>query len=182
MLTLVLRRGHVNSRENMATAEYRRGHGTRHCEKVIGPAVHDGRVDSLAQKFYIIRVTVLAPREHIVSKKKSMDEPPVFEESLKELEQIVGKLESGKLGLEDSLEQYEQGVQHLKQCYQLLRSAERRVELVTSLDSTGKVQSDAFDVDDEESLTAKGEARGRRRSSPGKRGPNSEVDDPSSLF
>ena len=37
MLTLVLRRGHVNSRENMATAEYRRGHGTRHCEKVIGP-------------------------------------------------------------------------------------------------------------------------------------------------
>ena len=38
MLTLVLRRGHVNRRENMATAEYRRGHGTRHCEKVIGPA------------------------------------------------------------------------------------------------------------------------------------------------
>ncbi len=37
MLTLVLRRGHVNSRENMATAEYRRGHGTLHCEKVIGP-------------------------------------------------------------------------------------------------------------------------------------------------
>ncbi len=39
MLTLVLRRGHVNSRENMATAEYRRGHGTRHCEKVIGPGL-----------------------------------------------------------------------------------------------------------------------------------------------
>ena len=38
MPTLVLRRGHVNRRENMATAEYRRGHDTLHCEKVIGPA------------------------------------------------------------------------------------------------------------------------------------------------
>ncbi len=38
MLTLVLQREHVNRRENMATAEYRRSHGTLHCEKVIGPA------------------------------------------------------------------------------------------------------------------------------------------------
>ena len=42
MLTLVLRRGHVNSRENMATAEYRRGHGTLILRKRIGPeAEHD---------------------------------------------------------------------------------------------------------------------------------------------
>mgnify|MGYP007034350346 CR=1 FL=1 len=46
MPTLVLRRGHVNRRENMATAEYRRGHGTRHCEKVIGP----GYVSALQQQ------------------------------------------------------------------------------------------------------------------------------------
>ena len=44
MLTLVPRRGHVNSRENMATAEYRRGHGTLHCEKVIGPEALYGSV------------------------------------------------------------------------------------------------------------------------------------------
>ncbi len=38
MPTLVLRRGHVNNRENMATAEYHRGHGTLILRKLSGPA------------------------------------------------------------------------------------------------------------------------------------------------
>ena len=38
MFTLVLQREHVNSLENMATAEYRRGHGTLIWRKLIGPA------------------------------------------------------------------------------------------------------------------------------------------------
>ncbi len=37
MLTLVLQCGHVNCRENMATTEYRRGHGTLTLGKLIGP-------------------------------------------------------------------------------------------------------------------------------------------------
>ena len=37
MLTLVLQREHVNSLENMATAEYRRGHGTLIMRKPSGP-------------------------------------------------------------------------------------------------------------------------------------------------
>ena len=39
MLTLVLQREHVNSLENMATAEYRRGHGTLIWRKLIGPGM-----------------------------------------------------------------------------------------------------------------------------------------------
>mgnify|MGYP007034349714 CR=1 FL=1 len=39
MPTLVLQCGHENLRANMATSEYRRGHGTPHLEKVIGPAL-----------------------------------------------------------------------------------------------------------------------------------------------
>ncbi len=72
-----------------------------------------------------------------MANKKPTQEQPVFEQSLKELEVIVGKLESGKLGLEESLEQYESGMKHLKQCNELLRSAERRIALVTGLDADG---------------------------------------------
>ncbi|TWU23824.1 exodeoxyribonuclease VII small subunit [Bythopirellula polymerisocia] len=117
-----------------------------------------------------------------MAKKKTTQEQPVFEQSLKELEGIVGKLESGKLGLEESLEHYESGMRHLKQCNELLRSAERRIALVTGLDADGNAVTESFAAEDEESLTAKGDARSRRRSSAGKRRSASEVDDDSSLF
>lgn len=122
-----------------------------------------------------------------MAKKKQNDDADVcFEDALKELEAIVGKLEGGKLGLEESLEQYEMGVQHLKQCYQQLRHAERRIELVSGLDAEGKAIAVPFDEEDDDSLTSKVEARGRRRTSTGnqaaKRPSASEVDDESSLF
>jgi exodeoxyribonuclease VII small subunit len=122
-----------------------------------------------------------------MAKKKPVDEiEQCFEDSLKELETIVAKLEGGKLGLEESLEQYERGVAHLKQCYQQLRHAERRIELVSNLDASGKAQTVPFDEEDDDSLSAKGEARSRRRTSAsskaGKRPAASEVDDESSLF
>lgn len=106
----------------------------------------------------------------------------MFEQSLKELEVIVGKLESGKLGLEESLEQYESGMKHLKQCNQLLQSAERRIALVTGLDADGNPETESFAAVAEESLVTKGDARSRRRSSPVKRRSAGEVDDESSLF
>ncbi len=56
MLTLVPRRGHVNSRENMATAEYRRGHGTLHCEKVIGPATNRDSIAVFSAIFTLAEV------------------------------------------------------------------------------------------------------------------------------
>jgi exodeoxyribonuclease VII small subunit len=124
--------------------------------------------------------------EAMMGKKKEADVELCFEDALKELEGIVGKLESGKLGLEDSLTQYEQGVRHLKQCYQLLEHAERRIELVNGLDAAGNPITVALDDDDDSNLAAKGDARSRRRtataSKAGKRPSADEVDDESSLF
>jgi exodeoxyribonuclease VII small subunit len=123
-----------------------------------------------------------------VGKKKPSDEAELcFEDALQELESIVGKLEGGKLGLEQSLEHYEQGVQHLKQCYQLLRHAERKIELVSGLDAAGNAKTVTLNDDDDSSLAAKGDARSRRRSASGersgaKRPGAGEVDDESSLF
>ncbi len=49
-----------------------------------------------------------------------------FEESLKELESIVSKLESGDVGLELSLEQFEVGTKLYKECKEQLSIAEKK--------------------------------------------------------
>ncbi len=116
-------------------------------------------------------------------KKSTKSKRPTFEQSLAELETIVAKLEGGQLGLAESLEEYELGVKHLKSCYQQLSTAERRIELVSQVDASGKPKTEAFDDESSASLDEKGAARSRRRSVPkAKRRTNSEVDDSSSLF
>lgn len=53
-----------------------------------------------------------------------------FEESLKELEQIVTQLEEGDLALEDSLKLFEDGVRLSRECRERLTAAERRIEVL----------------------------------------------------
>jgi len=53
-----------------------------------------------------------------------------FEAALKELEEIVAKLEGGELPLEQSLELFERGVQLTRICQKRLDEAERKVELL----------------------------------------------------
>jgi exodeoxyribonuclease VII small subunit len=54
-----------------------------------------------------------------------------FETALKELEEIVQKLEGGKVPLEESITLYERGELLKKRCETLLRAAESRVEKIT---------------------------------------------------
>ena len=51
-----------------------------------------------------------------------------FENSLQQLEKIVANMESGELGLEQSLEQFEKGIKLAKNCQDTLANAELRVE------------------------------------------------------
>lgn len=70
-----------------------------------------------------------------------MSELPVqlsFEESLVELERLVRELEEGHLGLDESLAHYEQGVGLIKRCYNQLREAEQRIQLVAGMDEAGR--------------------------------------------
>jgi exodeoxyribonuclease VII small subunit len=60
-----------------------------------------------------------------------------FEQALKELEQIVGKLERGDVELEPSIALYERGEALRAHCEQLLRRIEAKVEKIT-LDSQGQ--------------------------------------------
>src|SRR6478735_1418058 len=100
------------------------------------------------------------------SEGKSLAAECNFEESLGALEQVVHDLEDGELGLSDSLARYEQGIKHLKQCYQMLESAERRIELLTSVREDGTAQSEAFDESNEPLAESTGRRRKRSPASP----------------
>jgi exodeoxyribonuclease VII small subunit len=54
-----------------------------------------------------------------------------FEQAIRELTAIVGKIEQGKIPLQDSLEQYEKGMALIKHCKEILQKAEKRIEKIT---------------------------------------------------
>ena len=53
-----------------------------------------------------------------------------FEEGMKLLEELVQKVESGSLPLEDSLRSYERGVALVEKLKTLLQGAEKRLEVL----------------------------------------------------
>ena len=73
---------------------------------------------------------------------------PKFEEHLARLEKIVEELEGGDLTLDDSLARYEEGVKALKKCYEILRDAEKRVEILLKSDD-GELKTAPFEPEEE---------------------------------
>ena len=66
-----------------------------------------------------------------------------FEASLEALEQIVRQLEDGDLGLEKSLELFEQGIRLSRECQERLSQAERKIEILLR-DNQGRAVTKAF--------------------------------------
>ena len=71
-----------------------------------------------------------------------------FEKSLQHLEKIVSQMESGELGLEESLEQFEKGIKLAKNCQDKLANAELRVEQL--IEKNGLQQTIPFEDLDED--------------------------------
>lgn len=61
---------------------------------------------------------------------KKNEAPASFETALGELEQIVNRLESGDLPLEEALSEFERGVQLARQGQSQLQKAEQRVQIL----------------------------------------------------
>ncbi len=78
-------------------------------------------------------------------RKKELSEVPNFEEALERLEGIVHLLEEGDVGLDEALARYEEGVRLLRQSYNLLEKAERRIELLSGVDADGNPTTEPFD-------------------------------------
>lgn len=60
-----------------------------------------------------------------------------FEQALTALEEIVAKLESGDIGLEESIEVYTKGTFLKRHCEDKLKAAQARIEKIT-LDEAGR--------------------------------------------
>ncbi len=54
-----------------------------------------------------------------------------FEQAVDRLRQIVEKVETGQVGLEESIQQYELGCKLIEHCRTILDRAEHRIEVLT---------------------------------------------------
>ena len=77
---------------------------------------------------------------------KKSTKTPGFEQSLKELESLVEKMEQGDLSLEDSLSHFERGVELSRACQKALKEAEQKVEIL--MQKNGQDEITAFDSED----------------------------------
>jgi exodeoxyribonuclease VII small subunit len=71
---------------------------------------------------------------------------PTFEQALAELEALVERMEAGELPLEESLKQFERGVELTRLCQKSLADAEQKVQIV--LEKDGKQILQPFDEND----------------------------------
>ena len=65
-----------------------------------------------------------------MAKQNSIDKLS-FEEAISQLTNIVEKIEQGEIPLQDSLQQYEKGMELIKHCRTILQKAEQRIEKIS---------------------------------------------------
>ena len=68
-----------------------------------------------------------------------------FEEAIKELEDLVERMEQGDQTLEQSLKDFERGVELTRTCQQALKQAEQKVHKL--LEQSGQAELAPFDDD-----------------------------------
>ncbi|WP_455234209.1 exodeoxyribonuclease VII small subunit [Thiogranum longum] len=74
---------------------------------------------------------------------------PDFETALSELEELVERMEQGDLSLDESLKQFERGVQLTRSCQKALKEAEQKVQVL--MDKNGQQSLEPLDGDIEPS-------------------------------
>jgi|CXWL01.1.fsa_nt_gi exodeoxyribonuclease VII small subunit len=60
-----------------------------------------------------------------------------FEQAITRLEKIVQAIEQGKVGLEDSIKQFEEGMALISRCRSILGSAEMKIQQLQATGATG---------------------------------------------
>ena len=87
-----------------------------------------------------------------MAKKVNQTPPRGFEEALKELEQILSEIESGEVGLEESLVKYERGNFLIQYCRGVLNGAEKQIELL-SKGTDGELKSEPLETEEDAAET-----------------------------
>lgn len=76
---------------------------------------------------------------------KNSENNKSFEEALAELEQIVSKLEKGEISLEESIANFQQGIELSRYCASKLDEAEKKISILLK-DEEGKLIEKDFDI------------------------------------
>ena len=79
---------------------------------------------------------------------KRSQKQPEFETALAELEALVETMEQGDLSLDESLKQFERGVQLTRSCQQALKDAEQKVQILLEKSGQETLQPFVDDNDD----------------------------------
>lgn len=64
-----------------------------------------------------------------------MMENNTFEQSLKDLENIVLELEKGEMSLDDSIKKFEKGIELSRECSKKLEEAEKKINVLVSTEN-----------------------------------------------
>ena len=78
--------------------------------------------------------------------KAVIEAPPDFETAMRDLEELVERLEQGDLPLEESLAAFERGVLLTRACQTALKEAEQKVEIL--LKKSGEPALEDFAADE----------------------------------
>ena len=89
----------------------------------------------------------MAKKPAAKSKQNEEIELAQLEQSLEDLEQLVEKLESGDLSLEQALAEFERGIKLTRQCQSALKEAEQKVEIL--LKNTADAEPEPFEADED---------------------------------
>lgn len=76
-----------------------------------------------------------------------MSENKTFEESLNELEKIASNLESGDLGLDEAIKEFEKGITLSKECSKKLDEAEKRINILVQGED-GELKEESFTAEE----------------------------------
>lgn len=66
-----------------------------------------------------------------------------FEDTMKELEEIVQVLEKGELNLDDSIKEFEKGMKLSKEASKYLEEAEKKITILVK-DNNGELKEEEF--------------------------------------
>jgi exodeoxyribonuclease VII small subunit len=81
--------------------------------------------------------------------KKPAVAKPDFEKTLARLEEVVRRLESPQLSLDEAMKLFEEGVELSRECQKQLEEAEGRVEILVKK-ADGKLAAEPFEPEGEE--------------------------------
>lgn len=73
-----------------------------------------------------------------------------FEQAIKELTEIVSKIEQGQIPLQESIDQYEKGMTLIKHCREILQKAEKRIEKISQTEKKKQNSAENSEKEKEE--------------------------------